>query len=713
MAKDYAKQIDFKAGEISPQLYGDSASEFYTKGLETAENITISRRGGAFKKEGLRYLYSQTDPASQKDSGWRVFTKQINKYRFDKIILSDDAVYLENTGRAYTGFNLITNPDFAGGSFTGWFIPFTDWPTSYTLDGFSIHIKGYLNTFSGNSVVAMSTDCTVFRGIGDSHFLELRQATASVLTVKIGTSSGNDDIASFTSDQEVITFSFIPNNATYWVSLETDANTAPEGNIIYFVGSAADADRGDPIVDISVTTPPTLYDRTDLQDVHMITSPDGTEMLFLHPKYEPVKLNYVFGLDTYILDTSWIIPTVGEPAEWTGNNWPSIGAYHQGRLFLAGTPDEPQRIWASQSGDYGDFRLGTGLDGEGLDITMQRDGRITWMFSARELLIGAENGEHILNSREGVITPSDFQFSLQSTNGGARIQPLQVGEKIFYVSLDRRRIYTTAYYNEENAWLSEDIAFAAEHVTEGLILRMAWAQNPNAILHLVMESGEYVSLTYDKFSQVLGWCRNPNPNLKVFDIAVGSINGKDMLTRVAWVTEAERPHMEQATDKTIYMETNVHFVSNVSTTTVTGLDHLEGKTVQVLVDGAVSPEKVVSGGSITTSDAGTDFIVGLQISAKIKTLPPDVPQGQIKSWKKRWNKLWVLLHLSLYPKINGRRPPDRNPGTPMGTPEPLVSGHSKMVDLGWDENGQVTIEEDQPVPMNVLSIYGERNRESL
>lgn len=94
-------------------------------------------------------------------------------------------------------------------------------------------------------------------------------------------------------------------------------------------------------------------------------------------------------------------------------------------------------------------------------------------------------------------------------------------------------------------------------------------------------------------------------------------------------------------------------------------------------------------------------------------MPPDVPQDSIRSWTKRWNKIWALMHLSAPPIINGVRPPDRSPSTPMDTPEPLSSGQYQAVGLGWDQNGQITIEENLPVAMNVLAIYGELARESL
>ncbi|WP_204311451.1 hypothetical protein, partial [Stenotrophomonas maltophilia] len=52
-------------------------------------------------------------------------------------------------------------------------------------------------------------------------------------------------------------------------------------------------------------------------------------------------------------------------------------------------------------------------------------------------------------------------------------------------------------------------------------------------------------------------------------------------------------------------------------TTISGLGHLEGKTVSILADGNVAPQAVVSGGSITLDGPSLVVHVGLPITAEI------------------------------------------------------------------------------------------------
>ncbi len=60
--------------------------------------------------------------------------------------------------------------------------------------------------------------------------------------------------------------------------------------------------------------------------------------------------------------------------------------------------------------------------------------------------------------------------------------------------------------------------------------------------------------------------------------------------------------------------------SGTPVTTVSGLDHLEGKTVAILGDGSVVPSQVVSGGAIALDGAYSKVTVGLAYTAELETL---------------------------------------------------------------------------------------------
>jgi len=150
-------------------------------------------------------------------------------------------------------------------------------------------------------------------------------------------------------------------------------------------------------------------------------------------------------------------------------------------------------------------------------------------------------------------------------------------------------------------------------------------------------------------------------------------------------------------------------------TTLTGLGHIEGLEVQILADGAVKPVATVSGGEITVPYEADEFIVGLGFSKKIKTLPLDMGSetGSGLSHFKRFTEILVRVLDSAAPLINGMRPPDRSPTTPMGTPEQPRTEDIQVHNLGWDRLAQVEIEQDLPLDLTVVAIFGDTAQENL
>jgi hypothetical protein len=79
------------------------------------------------------------------------------------------------------------------------------------------------------------------------------------------------------------------------------------------------------------------------------------------------------------------------------------------------------------------------------------------------------------------------------------------------------------------------------------------------------------------------------------------------------------------------------FDDSAGTTTISGLDHLEGETVKVTSGGSVVATEVVSGGSITLASDVFTYQVGLPYKMKIRTMRLSVPQegGTMQSRIKR------------------------------------------------------------------------------
>ena len=149
-----------------------------------------------------------------------------------------------------------------------------------------------------------------------------------------------------------------------------------------------------------------------------------------------------------------------------------------------------------------------------------------------------------------------------------------------------------------------------------------------------------------------------------------------------------------------------------SSTTVTSLDHLEGETVQILIDDAVYPKQKVTNGAVTVSLPSTfeskTIEVGLGYVSTIKTLRPEgtAQAGTAQGRKKRYNEIIVRLLDSVGVTINNDQLPFRSSANAMGEPIPAFTGDKRVTNLGWDRDGQITIKQTQPLPMTVLAVTG-------
>jgi hypothetical protein len=167
-------------------------------------------------------------------------------------------------------------------------------------------------------------------------------------------------------------------------------------------------------------------------------------------------------------------------------------------------------------------------------------------------------------------------------------------------------------------------------------------------------------------------------------------------------------------DDAFFIDSGLTYDS-VPTTTISGLDHLEGETVSILADGATHATKVVSGGNITLDRSAQKVHVGLNFDSILQTLRIEAgsAQGVAQSKIKRINEITVRLHKTLGVEIGGdldnmENIPFRSSAALMGSPIDLFSG-DKKIELRDDYNtdGHVFVRQTQPLPLTVLAIYPE------
>lgn len=159
--------------------------------------------------------------------------------------------------------------------------------------------------------------------------------------------------------------------------------------------------------------------------------------------------------------------------------------------------------------------------------------------------------------------------------------------------------------------------------------------------------------------------------------------------------------------------------ANKLVTTISGLDHLEGETVEIFGDGASQPTKTVSSGSITLSQEASIVHVGLPFRSELKPLRPEAGSatGTALGKTRRTHRMGLLLHRTLgvqwrmdsqnFTPIIFREASDK-----LDRAVPLYSGViSETIEDDYSFESQLEIKVDGPFPCHVLAIMPQMKTE--
>ena len=384
----------------------------------------------------------------------------------------------------------------------------------------------------------------------------------------------------------------------------------------------------------------------------------------------------------------------------------------------------------------------------------------------------------------------------------------------------KRKVREFGYNFQDDAYVAPDMTLLSEHITEGGIEEVAYAQEPDSIYWAVRNDGVLLGLTYQREEDIIAWHRHimggkaqeckitvtdydntVSGSTLVFTKSDGTtvtftsttgtagtnefktetnnnttasnlqttINGHADFTAtvssavvtikettpestglltvvssdnvrllgqnethakvksVATITEATENQTWVIVERIIngatvqhveFLNEDVNMDSSLTgtvtgaSTTVTSLDHLEGETVQILIDDAVYPKQKVTNGAVSVSLPSTFASKSIQVGkgfvSTLKTLNIEAgaQAGTAQGREKRYNEIIVRLHESVGVTINNDQLPFRSSADEMGQPIPEFTGDKRVSNLGWDKEGQITIQQTQPLPLTVLAITG-------
>ena len=419
------------------------------------------------------------------------------------------------------------------------------------------------------------------------------------------------------------------------------------------------------------------------------------------------------------------------PSDWnTTDGFPQFVDFYEQRIVYLSTKARPQTAWFSKSGDFYDFGKSSPIvasDAVTLTFDSGTQNKVQWTNAAKQLLVGTLGDEWAISGSG--YEPLSFQsnrVARHTNNGGGRKPALRIGPVTLFIERHGRKVNQFIFDFNSDTYDTVDLSVLAPHLTEDEII-VAWdyQQTPHGIVWCVRRDGALLGLTFKREHKVTGWHRHDTDGEF---LAVGCIPGdrEDDIWVVVertigglqkWYIEQKKPEFKSTSVLNAYfLDSHMVLESVTPVTELTGLDHLEGKTVGILADGCVVTSQLVTSGTINLDVAASKVVVGLEYESVLEPTLLDVPlnDGTILGRMVSVPRMDIMLNKSIgfeygYVTEEGEEVfeghPFRYPSHNTGEQIPLFTG-LKQIDFpeGYTDELRVLIRQRSPLPLTVVCI---------
>lgn len=768
MSNLYPIKAGFSGGVISPSAQGRVDSERYAMGMSACANFIVTAQGSLRLRRGMAYVGALLESAVDV----RLINFQVSAGDDAVVVLDGEKVTLYKRQGIIEGAGLFAQDPYLTGGARFW----KKRGTTNALARWKYE-PGYRTLLQQYDVSNTEVDSKSRIGfeqkiVAPADTYRLRFAYASQAG-KAPTTDPDDPVQQvinfFSRKGEVLVGSTPGAQDIFykelpisdWVNpIEYDETFVTAGTEFYItfrlqgqiVSYSTGAFYAPILLSGSDTSPQEFaspWDGTQVAEIQVAQDTGTGQMFLVHPEVAPQLLSYD------ALTRAWSfapVAFVDPPPEWTTNNYPSAVEVFQGRLWLSGTPVQGNTIWASKVGAYEVFTTGANPD-DPLDLQLASSGRVLWMLGMDQILIGTENGEVIIGSRDDAITNSSFFIDRQNGYSMTRIRAIYAGRQIAYVGASRQLIRVTEPSEEARGMKGQDVSFMANSLFVRSIKELAYAVEPQYQLYVPLQSGDMAVCTYDNQNSLLAWYTMDTRSFGN-EAAGGDIESvcitQEVGGQAVWLAvrrngaitlEVIEPDLfvRRFLDSYVYRPVETiqtrpgaysrafssaysggYVDSETTQGVVSGLTHLEGSVVGIVYENPnteggviqyeVLPQQAVTDGKIFVPNYVFGSVcVGLPYTGRAVTLPQEGGNqaGTAQGTKRKWNRVFSRLAFSAVPMLNGYRAkvPD-NLVPPSGNPlDADVTGDFEIRSEGFDE-GIVIIEQDLPLRTEIAGIFG-------
>jgi hypothetical protein len=310
------------------------------------------------------------------------------------------------------------------------------------------------------------------------------------------------------------------------------------------------------------------------------------------------------------------------------------------------------------------------------------------------------------------------------------VPPILATFDILYVQSKGSIVRDLSYNLYANIYTGTDISVLSSHLFYGFtVTGWAFAEEPFKVVHAVRNDGTLLNLTFMKEQDLIAWTHSVTDGdfksvcVVTEQVSFGSVDAVYVVVErvingntVKYIERfAERIFPNGATNAWC-VDAGVQYIG-ASATSFSGGEHLAGKTVTGLADGAVIPPFVMPANGNFTLPSASKVTVGLPYVCDLQTLQLDIGEPTIQGKEKKISQVTVRVEDTLALKIGKTFNSlvimkDLTLGNVGSATNQVVTGlvtgdAQTIIDPSWAVPGQYCLRQDQPLPATILGVIPE------
>jgi hypothetical protein len=394
--------------------------------------------------------------------------------------------------------------------------------------------------------------------------------------------------------------------------------------------------------------------------------------------------------------------------------YPAAVGFHENRLWFGGTLSQPDTVWASKSGLYYNFDIGTALDNDSIELVMSigEVATIRHFVSNRDIHIFTAGSEFSIPTFQNqAITPTNAVVKRQTSFGSSFSRPQPFYGATLFTQFGGSTIRQFIYSEAEAAYKSDPISLLSTHLIKNPIqsaVTISEVGASDAAVFFLNSDGSLVTYNLNRVENIAGWTKFET-NGKFHSIA----SVADHLFAVLSIDmgSGANSYMLCQLDESANLDCADEYTGTAGVFNVSNFFE-DGAIIDVVNGSDYLGKFTVSGGNLDVSAIDpslTSCETGFAFEVELKTNPIDVNTsvGPETGRQRTIGSVTVNLSNTLSASVNGTKLLIRKTNSDFSQQRTPFNGNKEFRLLGYNRDPQVTLTQTAPLSLQVNGLVAE------